>query len=483
MTLTYRNGPFYPTSSKSSTSIKYHPHSKRSSTKSSSHEFTMFYTLPELVQDDEEEEEEDPTMTPASPPSTPPLSSNLSMKRSATSFSSNSNSSSSSMINHPLNQMDASFRKRQKCIPRPSPHANTLDRVFQLPYIASSTSSSNTIILPTSTLSPSSPSSSSTTTATTSFISNHHLKNIIRDQQLQQELEEEENENHSDQPFIIYLNHHHHNSSSSPSSFFSPLPSPTSYLLKAMNESISSSNVSHLIKKYDYKMENASNGMTTLSMNNNNKPSISNKMKNEIILSTIPKTSPKSILKIHEVNLHPTSHKSIHASSTTSTLKSEKPHSTVFSSGRPIRTKGPCQACHENTEACMRKAFDWPFPSDEIYYDKGKPFVYLCNKCGLRYNKSGGSVCRNCRWVLCKEEKRKALQHIEEMKLSRLDGKIDLNEDIPSFICTPKYWHCGQPWKVEWILNNHKSPTSSSPSSNKNTTMTTSSTTTSCDTS
>ncbi|ORZ20396.1 hypothetical protein BCR42DRAFT_408679 [Absidia repens] len=127
--------------------------------------------------------------------------------------------------------------------------------------------------------------------------------------------------------------------------------------------------------------------------------------------------------------------------------------STAFSSGRPIRLKGPCQACHENSEACMRKAFNWPFPSDEVYYDKGRPFVYLCNKCGLRYNKSGGSVCRQCRWVLCKEEKRKVIQLIDAMRSSRSDGQVSLDEDIPSFVCTPKYWNCGRPWKIRWAVN------------------------------
>jgi hypothetical protein len=55
------------------------------------------------------------------------------------------------------------------------------------------------------------------------------------------------------------------------------------------------------------------------------------------------------------------------------------------SSGRPSRVKGPCQACHETSDGCMRKAFNWPFPTSTIFNDKGKPFVYLCNKCGLRY--------------------------------------------------------------------------------------------------
>lgn len=54
------------------------------------------------------------------------------------------------------------------------------------------------------------------------------------------------------------------------------------------------------------------------------------------------------------------------------------------SSGRPSRVKGPCQACQEASDGCMRKAFNWPFPASQIFNDKGKPFVYLCNKCGLR---------------------------------------------------------------------------------------------------
>ncbi|OBZ83841.1 hypothetical protein A0J61_08106 [Choanephora cucurbitarum] len=123
------------------------------------------------------------------------------------------------------------------------------------------------------------------------------------------------------------------------------------------------------------------------------------------------------------------------------------------SSGRPSRVKGPCQACHETSDGCMRKAFNWPFPTSTIFNDKGKPFVYLCNKCGLRYNKSGGCVCRHCRWVLCKEEKRKAMHLIDQMRQSRPDGQVDPEEDIDLFFCTPKYWNCGRPWKVGWILN------------------------------
>ncbi|KAI9280065.1 hypothetical protein BY458DRAFT_553480 [Sporodiniella umbellata] len=121
-------------------------------------------------------------------------------------------------------------------------------------------------------------------------------------------------------------------------------------------------------------------------------------------------------------------------------------------SGRPSRIKGPCQACHEKSDGCMRKAFNWPFPTDTEFNDKGKPFVYLCNKCGLRYNKSGGCVCRHCRWVLCKEEKRKAMQLIDSMRLFRPDGKVGLDDDIENFVCNPKYWPCGHTWKVGWVL-------------------------------
>ncbi|KAI9269622.1 hypothetical protein EDC94DRAFT_645886 [Helicostylum pulchrum] len=130
-----------------------------------------------------------------------------------------------------------------------------------------------------------------------------------------------------------------------------------------------------------------------------------------------------------------------------------KNSSTHASSGRPSRVKGPCQACHETSDGCMRKAFNWPFPTSTIFNDKGKPFVYLCNKCGLRYNKSGGCVCRHCRWVLCKEEKRKAMQLIDQMRRSRPDGKVDPDEDIENFACSPKYWSCGRSWKVGWVLH------------------------------
>lgn len=128
-------------------------------------------------------------------------------------------------------------------------------------------------------------------------------------------------------------------------------------------------------------------------------------------------------------------------------------HTRHASSGRPSRVKGPCQACHETSDGCMRKAFDWPFPASQIFNDKGKPFVYLCNKCGLRYNKSNGCVCRHCRWVFCKEEKRKAMQYIDKMRCNRPDGHVDLDEEIENFVCNPKYWSCGRPWKVGWVLN------------------------------
>ncbi|KAI8997806.1 hypothetical protein BDB01DRAFT_713969 [Pilobolus umbonatus] len=122
-------------------------------------------------------------------------------------------------------------------------------------------------------------------------------------------------------------------------------------------------------------------------------------------------------------------------------------------SGRPARVKGPCQACNEASDGCMRKAFNWPFPANQVFKDKGKPFVYLCNKCGLRYNKSGGCVCHHCRWVLCKDEKRKALQLIEAMRRNRPDRYVDPNEEIASLLCNPKYWTCNKPWKVGWVLN------------------------------
>ncbi|CEP16868.1 hypothetical protein [Parasitella parasitica] len=141
------------------------------------------------------------------------------------------------------------------------------------------------------------------------------------------------------------------------------------------------------------------------------------------------------------------------SASTSSTTTPRRKSSHHTTSGRPSRVKGPCQACNETSDGCMRKAFNWPFPTNTVFNDKGKPFVYLCNKCGLRYNKSGGCVCRHCRWVLCKEEKRKAMQLIDQMRRSRPDGKVDPEEDIENFACTPKYWNCSRPWKVGWVLH------------------------------
>jgi hypothetical protein len=72
------------------------------------------------------------------------------------------------------------------------------------------------------------------------------------------------------------------------------------------------------------------------------------------------------------------------SSTTAASTPRRKNSSHHASSGRPSRVKGPCQACHETSDGCMRKAFNWPFPTSTIFNDKGKPFVYLCNKCGLR---------------------------------------------------------------------------------------------------
>lgn len=181
------------------------------------------------------------------------------------------------------------------------------------------------------------------------------------------------------------------------------------------------------------------------------------------VVSSLPQPTPSLVNNITAVAEQPTSSwQNVKKISTAKqpverkkTTAAPRKHSTTHhaTSGRPSRVKGPCQACHETSDGCMRKAFNWPFPTSTIFNDKGKPFVYLCNKCGLRYNKSGGCVCRHCRWVLCKEEKRKAMQLIDQMRRSRPDGRIDLDEDIENFACSPKYWSCGRPWKVGWVLN------------------------------
>lgn len=41
------------------------------------------------------------------------------------------------------------------------------------------------------------------------------------------------------------------------------------------------------------------------------------------------------------------------------------------------------------------------------------------------------------------------------MRRKRPDGHVDLDEDIEHFVCSPKYWTCGQTWKVGWVLNDH----------------------------
>lgn len=40
------------------------------------------------------------------------------------------------------------------------------------------------------------------------------------------------------------------------------------------------------------------------------------------------------------------------------------------------------------------------------------------------------------------------------MRHRRPGGHVDLDEDIENFVCSPKYWPCGKPWKVGWVLNN-----------------------------
>lgn len=39
------------------------------------------------------------------------------------------------------------------------------------------------------------------------------------------------------------------------------------------------------------------------------------------------------------------------------------------------------------------------------------------------------------------------------MRRSRPDGRVDPDEDIENFACSPKYWSCGRPWKVGWVLH------------------------------
>jgi hypothetical protein len=75
--------------------------------------------------------------------------------------------------------------------------------------------------------------------------------------------------------------------------------------------------------------------------------------------------------------------KSVISSESAMDIETDKAQSLPTTSHR-TKSKGPCQACQEVSDGCMRKGFNWPFEASLIYYDKGKPFVYLCNKCGLR---------------------------------------------------------------------------------------------------
>lgn len=108
-----------------------------------------------------------------------------------------------------------------------------------------------------------------------------------------------------------------------------------------------------------------------------------------VVVSTAEQTWQKSLIsnapmthqQPHPQHSEQTRKKSTAVAAATPRRKNSSHHA---SSGRPSRVKGPCQACHETSDGCMRKAFNWPFPTSAIFNDKGKPFVYLCNKCGLR---------------------------------------------------------------------------------------------------
>jgi hypothetical protein len=39
------------------------------------------------------------------------------------------------------------------------------------------------------------------------------------------------------------------------------------------------------------------------------------------------------------------------------------------------------------------------------------------------------------------------------MRSRRPGGHVDLDEEIEGFVCSPKYWSCGKPWKVGWVLD------------------------------
>ncbi|RUP04050.1 hypothetical protein BC936DRAFT_140563 [Jimgerdemannia flammicorona] len=124
---------------------------------------------------------------------------------------------------------------------------------------------------------------------------------------------------------------------------------------------------------------------------------------------------------------------------------------------RAAKNRGPCTACKETKDTCIRKGYDWPFEEEEgmvMTDSNGKKYVCLCNKCGLRWQKSHGSICHSCNWILFKEERKKALTCIERMRRSRPEGvEIRDDDEIEGFNCNPKHWKCGRPWKVGWVKN------------------------------
>ncbi|OZJ04619.1 hypothetical protein BZG36_02048 [Bifiguratus adelaidae] len=118
---------------------------------------------------------------------------------------------------------------------------------------------------------------------------------------------------------------------------------------------------------------------------------------------------------------------------------------------RTAKEKGPCAACQTPKDSCMRKGYDWPFEDGGRRIDShGRAYVNLCNKCGLRWDKSAHSICHNCKWILCKEERAKALSCIDTMK-RKSDKRLSNDDEIEGFVCSPKYWKCGCRWKVGWV--------------------------------
>ena len=52
---------------------------------------------------------------------------------------------------------------------------------------------------------------------------------------------------------------------------------------------------------------------------------------------------------------------------------------------KATKAKGPCQACRDTADPCMRKAFNWPFASDYVFkHSDGRNYVVLMQQVWIK---------------------------------------------------------------------------------------------------